>query len=235
MKRLNKAVGKHTPPEVTEEAPAERPEWLDEKFETPEDMAKAYQELQKKLSQPKETSDETQPTEPETETTSDLNTSISQATEEFAESGELSDATFEALEKAGLPRSFVEQYINGQQAVSAQQASEIKNAIGGDDNYKAMSDWAVENLSEGELDAFNSIVEGQSVEQARIAVKGLYSQFLADGGKSPSLVQGTTSGASVQPFGSVAQLTEAMGDKRYANDPDFRAQVEKRLAVSNIL
>ena len=31
----------------------ERPEWLDEKFNSPEDLAKAYTELQKKLSEPK--------------------------------------------------------------------------------------------------------------------------------------------------------------------------------------
>ena len=32
--------------------PSERPEWLPEKFKTPEDLAKSYSELEKKLSSP---------------------------------------------------------------------------------------------------------------------------------------------------------------------------------------
>lgn len=219
-----------------DEAPKEeRPEWLDEKFESPEDMAKAYKELQKKMSEPKTTKKEAAKKEEAPVEPSAMTEAIEGATNEFSESGELSDKTFEALEKAGLPRSFVEAYINGQQAMSVQQTSAIQETIGGEGNYAAMAEWASENLVEGELDAFNSIVEGGSVEAAKVAVKGLYSQFLAAGGKGPSLVQGSTAGdGGVKPFGSAAQLTEAMKDKRYANDPAYREQVEKRLAVSTI-
>ena len=227
--------GKTTAEEqVKEEAPSERPEWLDEKFESPEDMAKAYAELQKKMSESKpakkapEKKEEVAPSEATAG-------AIENATAEFAENGELSDKTFDALEAAGLPRSFVEAYINGQQAMSVQQASAIQESIGGQGNYEAMSEWAAENLAEAELDAFNSIVEGSSVDAAKVAVKGLYSQFLAAGGKGPSLVQGSTAGDSgAKPFGSAAQLTEAMRDKRYETDPAYREQIERRLAVSTI-
>ena len=221
---------KEDEPEAKEE---ERPEWLDEKFESPEEMAKAYKELQKKMSKPKaEKKDaKAEDASPVEATTG----AIDAARGEFAESGELSDKTFDALEAAGLPREFVEQYIAGQQAMSVQQAATIQESIGGAGNYEAMSEWAGENLADGDLDAFNDIVEGGSVEQARVAVKGLYAQFLAAGGKGPALVQGSTSGdAGVKPFGSTAQVTEAMRDPRYASDPAYRENVEKRMAVSSI-
>jgi hypothetical protein len=221
---------KEDEPEAKEE---ERPEWLDEKFESPEEMAKAYKELQKKMSKPKAEKKEAKAEDasPVEATTG----AIDAARGEFAESGELSDKTFDALEQAGLPREFVEQYIAGQQAMSVQQAATIQESIGGAGNYEAMSEWAGENLADGDLDAFNDIVEGGSVEQARVAVKGLYAQFQAAGGKGPSLVQGSTSGdAGVKPFGSTAQVTEAMRDPRYASDPAYRENVEKRMAVSSI-
>jgi hypothetical protein len=233
-------AGKETIEEqLKEEEPAdsERPEWLDEKFESPEEMAKAYKELQKKMSEPKPAKKTTakKDAEPEVAPTEVMSEAIDSATNEFSENGELSDKTFEALEQAGLPRHFVEAYINGQQAVSVQQASAIQESIGGEGNYSAMSEWATENLTDSELDAFNSIVEGSSVDAAKVAVKGLYSQFLAAGGKGPSLVQGSTTGeAGAKPFGSAAQLTEAMRDKRYETDPAYREQIEKRLAVSTI-
>ena len=217
-----------------EPAEEERPEWLDEKFESPEEMAKAYKALQQKMSKPKAEKKESAKTE-EASAPEATTSAIEDARNEFAESGELSDKAFDALEKAGLPRSFVEQYIAGQQAMSVQQAATIQESIGGAGNYEAMAEWASENLADGDLDAFNDIVEGQSVEQARVAVKGLYAQFQAAGGKGPALVQGSTSGdAGVKPFGSTAQVTEAMRDPRYASDPAYRENVEKRMSVSSI-
>ena len=228
-------AGKETIEEQLEEPKeeeAERPEWLDEKFESPEDMAKAYQELQKKMSQPKKQAPKKEAEPAPTEATANA---IENATQEFSETGELSDKAFEALEAAGLPRDFVEQYISGQKAMSVQQAQTIQEAIGGQGNYEAMSEWAGENLADGDLEAFNAIVEGGSVEQARVAVKGLYAQFVAAGGQGPALYQGSTSGdGGVKPFGSTAQVTEAMRDPRYATDPAYREQVEKRMAVSSI-
>jgi len=217
-----------------EPAEEERPEWLDEKFESPEEMAKAYKALQQKMSKPKAEKKESAKTE-EASAPEATTSAIEDARSEFADSGELSDKAFDALEKAGLPRSFVEQYIAGQQAMSVQQAATIQESIGGAGNYEAMSEWASENLADGDLDAFNDIVEGPSVEQARVAVKGLYAQFQAAGGKGPALVQGSTSGdAGVKPFGSTAQVTEAMRDPRYASDPAYRENVEKRMSVSSI-
>jgi hypothetical protein len=217
-----------------ESAEEERPEWLDEKFESPEEMAKAYKALQQKMSKPKAEKKESAKAE-EASAPEATTGAIEAARNEFAENGELSDKAFDALEAAGLPRSFVEQYIAGQEAMSIQQAATIQESIGGAGNYEAMAEWASENLADGDLDAFNAIVEGHSVEQARVAVKGLYAQFQAAGGKGPALVQGSTSGdAGVKPFGSTAQVTEAMRDPRYASDPAYREQVEKRMSVSSI-
>jgi len=221
--------------EVQEEVQEERPEWLDEKFESPEDLAKAYNELQKKQSSKESKSKKDEAPAKEEEASVSLNSSVQKATEEFAETGALTDKTFIELEKAGLPRSFVEAYIAGQESMSTSQALEIQNEVGGNANYNAMSEWATENLSDGDLDGFNSIVENGSVDQAKMAVKGLYAQFISAGGNPPELSQGGTSGSSVKPFGSAAQVTEAMRDPRYSSDPAFRDNVEKRLAVSNVL
>lgn len=227
-----------TTEEPKEEPKEERPEWLDEKFESPEDLAKAYNELQKKQSskESKSKKDDEPAKEEETQQTgSNLNTVVQKATEEFSQSGSLTDKTFIELEKAGLPREYVETYIAGQEAISTSQALEIQQEVGGNANYNAMSDWAADNLPQSDVDAFNSIVETGSVEQAKMAVKGLYSQFISAGGQPPELAQGGTSGSSVKPFGSAAQVTEAMRDPRYNSDPAYRENVERRLAVSNVL
>lgn len=211
-------------PQTEEET---RPEWLPEKFQSPEDLAKAYSELEKKGSTSKKTSKEEAAEEPNT-----MSTAIETATSEFMESGELSDKTFESLEKAGLPRDIVEAYMAGQGALVDSQISSVKETIGGEGNYEAMAEWAADNLAQEELDAYNEVVENGTVEQAKMAVRGLFSQFRSSGGKAPTLIQGATTGSGVKPFGSAAQVTEAMRDSRYKNDPAYRQTVEQRLAVT---
>tara|TARA_R100001015_G_scaffold5753_1_gene2235 strand:+ start:22 stop:786 length:765 start_codon:yes stop_codon:yes gene_type:complete len=221
---------------TSEEQPAteERPEWLDEKFNSPEDLAKAYTELQKKLSEPKEETEEvaSEETPQENIDSSDV---VTKATLEFDEKGELSEDTFAALEKAGLPKDYVEAYIAGQQALVERNAVDLYNSIGGEEEYDGMIQWAGETLTEGEVDTFNELVINGTPEQQRLAIKGLHAQYRGSTGSGPALKQGTTSGNSVKPFSSTKELQRAMSDRRYQEVPSYREEVERRLSVSNIL
>lgn len=231
-------ASQQTPKEVP--STEERPEWLDEKFKSPEDLAKAYNELESKLGKTNEketsndTAGDTTDDSSNDEDVAPMAEAVSVATAEYSEKGELSDKTFDALEQAGLPREMVEAYIQGQEAIAVGQAADVQQTIGGLANYEAMAEWAGENLDDTDLDAFNTIVETGTVEQAKVAVKGLYSQFLSAGGKPPQLIQGDTVGSGLKPFTSSAQITEAMRDPRYKNDPAYRENVEKRLSVSDV-
>lgn len=206
----------------------ERPEWLPEKFDSPQAMAEAYANLESKLGQPAE--EQVQEEEaPAPETQQDA---INIASEEWAETGELSDATYALLESQGLGRAMVDSYIAGQQAVVGQQQMELTNEIGGMQEYQNMSNWAAEHLSDEELEAYNETVESGTVAQAKFAIKALHSRFTQAG--SPKLAQGYTNGVGVPPFESRAQVTAAMKDKRYDTDPAYRDEVLKRLARSNV-
>ncbi len=226
---MQDAVNTDTPAENEAAEPQDenRPEWLPEKFQSPEDLAKAYSELEKKGSTSKKDSKEEAPAE-----TSEMSTAIEAATAEFMEGGALSDKTFESLEQAGLPRDLVEAYMAGQGALAEGQVAQVKESVGGEGNYEAMAEWAAENLDAEDLNAYNEVVENGTVDQARMAVRGLFAQFQSAGGKAPTLMQGTTQGSGVKPFGSAAQVTEAMRDSRYKNDPAYRHTVEQRLAVT---
>jgi hypothetical protein len=211
---------------------SDRPDWLPEKFQSPEDMAKAYNELQSKLGEGSKEKDSSAKEKAEPDQTV-MQEIIDSATNEFIESGELTDKSFKALEEQGLPREIVEAYVAGQRALMENQVNQVKATVGGEENYNAMAEWAAENLDQSELDAFNEVVESGSINQAQMAVRGLYSQFASAGGKAPNLIQGNTSGSAVKPFNSAAQVTEAMRDPRYKNDPAYRKTVEDRLAVTS--
>jgi hypothetical protein len=214
----------------------ERPEWLDDKFKTPEDLAKAYSELEKKMSNGAEDQKEESGEEGDSEATPESDNVITNATLEYEETGELSSDTFKSLEDAGLPKEYVESFIAGQEALAEQQATELQAEVGGKEQYEGMVSWAAENLPDADLDTFNSLVTKGSPEERRLAVKGLYAQYVGHGGGgSPALKQGNTSGNSIRPFSSTAELQRAMSDRRYEDVPSYREEVEKRLAVSSIL
>ena len=109
---------------------------------------------------------------------------------------------------------------------------EITAEIGGMQEHSKLSNWAAENLSDSDLEAYNLTVESGTVDQAKFAIRSLYRQYQEAG--SPNIAQGSVNGTGIPPFGSRAQVTAAMADKRYETDPAYRDEVLKRLARSNV-
>jgi hypothetical protein len=235
-----------TEEQQAEELPQEqedRPEWLPEKFKSAEDMAQAYAELEKKLGQaPKEDEAEAEQVEEKAEddeeqteeNTSEAYKAVAEASKEFFENdGKLSEETYNSLEKAGLPRDLVDSYAAGQQALLASEEGQIKSVAQG--NYDAMAEWANENLPQEEIDAFDEVVTGGSISQAKLAVQGLYARYQNEVGAKPKLTQGAVSGVSTMPFKSMQELARAQSDPRYkSGDKAYHEEIDRRLAVSNI-
>jgi hypothetical protein len=216
------------PQEVSQEI---RPTWLPEKFKSPEDMAKAYGELEKKIGKPKEVSEDVTPTEAPAE----LPTTFSKYSNEYFERGDISEESIKELEGKGIPREYVKQYIKGFEASQQSEVTSILGEIGGESEFKAMSSWASENLDEGELSAYNQAVSSGSKEQASFAVKGMFARYKSGGSREPRLLAGDTraSGAT-NVFRSTAEVVEAMKNPKYKSDPAYRKDVEERLASSNV-
>lgn len=154
---------------------------------------------------------------------------------EFAEKGELSEASYAALEKAGIPKAIVDQYIEGQKAVAATHEAEAYALVGGESNYQAMVTWASTTLTAEDKAAFNAAI-GQGGAAAKLAISGLNAQFKATQGSAPKLLGGfaPSGGADVAGFRSTHELTQAMADPRYSRDPAYRKDVEAKLAASNL-
>lgn len=225
----------------------DRPQWLPEKFKSPEDMAKAYGALEKKLGAPREeapkadtqttvTEENKAPEQPSEAVQTAWESKFSDFSKEYSEKGQLSDNSFKKLTDMGYPREVVEAYIEGQRAIAEKSTSGLLSDIGGQENFVAMRDWAASNVPENELNAYNAMLDG-SPEQAAIAVKGMYARYQsAQGGnfKQPKLLSGSQMNGSLSPYRSTAEVTRAMSDPKYKTDPAYRKEVEQRLAVSTV-
>ena len=215
------------------EQPA-RPNWLPEKFKSAEELAKAYGELEKKMSAPQQ---EEQPVESVEENTEPEEVQqLDKYYDEFIENNQLSEKSYEELDAMGLSKDLVDGYIAGQKALADNDVSEVQKVVGGQDNYAQLLDWSAKNLTPSEKDAFNDTIDNGSTEQVKIAVLGLMSKAgMTPNSNQQNLFEGDVNVTNTDTFGSVAQVTEAMNDQRYAKDPAYRKEVEDKLARSSVI
>ena len=219
-----------------------KPTWLPDKFESPEDMAEAYAQLEQKLS--------SRGTQQDTEEKSDLPIATQEQVSEvlskqgidfdryareYGEEGSLSVDSYEELAKAGMTEEVVNTWITGQQALADKVVNQAHDAVGGQQEYESLMKWAGQSLDEKEIDSFNRAIETPNTDDVVFAIKSLNARKHMEEGQAPTLLQGDTGGAGVDSFKSVAQLTKAMNDPRYSEDPAYRDEVTQKLSQSSIM
>ncbi len=162
--------------------------------------------------------------------------------------GDVSEAVEALASKGGLPKAVVQTYLDGVKAaagpataeLSAADGAEIRQSVGGDEQFRKLSGWAVANLNTQDLADYNAAVDSGNKSIARFAVKALQAQAAAAGatGKGrtePSLVSGGRS-QPLQRFTSQAQQdaaitkTNANGERLMHVDPVYAKRVKAALA-----
>ena len=225
-----------TPQDQAIEETQERPEWLPEKFKSAEDMANAYAELEKRMGAgaKEDTEEQQEGTDDQPEEAPNYNQAVVDASQEFfANDGQLSEETYKKLEEVGLPKDLVDSYAAGQQALMQSEEAQIQGVANG--QYDEMAEWANDNLPQEEIDAFDEAVVNGTVQQAKLAVQGLYARYQNSVGSTPKLTQGNVVGSATMPFKSMQELARAQSDPRYrSGDKAYHEEIDRRLAVSNI-
>ena len=239
--------------QVGEQLVAEQEQLLAGKYKNAEDLEAAYLSLQKKLGQNEEGEEEGEEGYREEER-SDEEVSenapaislINEASDEYyANDGALSEETiskFTEMSSQDLVSAYMEMYENGQINQAQTQAAEmsdaqvnsVMNSAGGESNYNQIVEWAASNLSDRQIDAFDSVVDSGNPAAIGIAFQGLQSAYNEANGYEGRMLQGRAPSSAGETFRSQAELVAAMGDPRYDNDPAYRADVVDKLKNSDL-
>lgn len=244
-------VNPNNPPPSGPTRPDHIPEkfWDAEKGEVRvEALAKSYGELEKSRSAPKEEpveGAEAAPAEPSKDgkiekpkpaegepEVSPLTELLGKVQTEFAENSAIGEETLGELAKAGIPKEIAETYLEGLQALAERTVGEIHGYVGGKDQYAEMADWAAKQLSDDDLDAFNTALDNPKLRET--AVRGLYARFQSANPGEGNLrgPQGGQGSASGDVFTAKDQVLEAMRDPKYAQSASYRQEVQDKLARS---
>ena len=231
--------------EVGEKMQSEQEALLAGKYKNAEELENAYLELQKKLGSEEESK------ESQTETTDEVKTVepskqvtlITDASNEYAEKGELSKETldkFSEMSSAELVQAYMEMQANAPQEQSASvdltdsEVNTIQNSVGGAKPYQELMDWVNTNLPKSQTDYYNSLVDSGNAQAIQLAVQGLKSQYEEANGYEGRMLSGKPPKTSQEVFRSQAELVRAMSDVRYEEDPAYRQDLIEKLNRSDL-
>ena len=153
----------------------------------------------------------------------------------FAEKGELEDSDFESLQKLGLSREDVNDYIAFRTQRGERLVNELMDTAGGTEQYNRMAEWAEQNWDAAKQEAFNKAVGNYRDRfSAELAIRGLQAEYERAVGREPKLIQGSNPATSSDSFSTREEITKARRDPRFKTDPAYRAEFDRRLANSNL-
>ena len=248
---------------VQEQEAAQNNDKILGKFNTQEDLAKAYTELEKRVGQ--QSQNETP--EPPVEQTDD-NYTAEAASELYgkeyvdalsekgvdmadimkrADSGEDISANYDTLaEVFNVPKAVVENYVNAAQqtqmpapGLTPEDGVEVRNAIGGDEAFAEVTQWAEKNIDKQTLDNYNKIADTNK-EAALWALKFFQSQMKSPGSVVEPKLYGGGNVPSQTTYESKQQVLDAMnktnskGQRLYDVDEAYRDKVAKILLNSDV-
>lgn len=216
--------------ETTTEGAPERPSWLPEKFKSPEEMAKAYEALEKKQGSAKPKTK--QPVEPVADDKGKVD--MAKVNRELQSNGELSTETRKALETAGIN---ADEHVRGRQAIALNTRREVAAVVGGEEQLDNVRVWAETNLSADEIAVYDGAVATGNLALSKLLLQGINARYVEANGAEPKLQNSETvpSSGSVKPFMSNHEVVKAMQDPRYKKgDRAYIKSVENRLAISKV-
>jgi len=167
---------------------------------------------------------------------SDAGLDMDKLAQEWAENGALSEESYEALAKVGITKEMVDAYAAGQQALAEKYTAELESYVGGKETFEGIFKWAADALSPAEKAAANYALASGDPDAAKLVLDGLKARYEATMGNTPGFIRGEAAPVSggITPFASAAELSAAMRDPRYTEDPAYRDRVYKRLAISSL-
>ena len=206
----------------TQEQPETDEELIGGKFKNVDEVLKAYQEAERKLSERGNETEETPQPYTDQQVTDFFGEDLVNKVKEQgldlndisfkADQGQDISEHYDALAQAtGFSKQVIENYVrNAKGAAPAPQNtqttkqtgdadySNIVNTVGGAEDYKAMVEWINTNLSDSERASYNaSVSPEQNYEQKLRAVTAMKARYdLKNGGGEPKLIQGGSATAS---------------------------------------
>lgn len=201
------------------------------KFKSQDDLLAAYQELEKKMGQPKEEpqvdSAEAQDSQTE-EPAAEGSFSPTKYEQEFVANGGLSDDSYAELQKAGFSREQVDAYIRGQQAYASNIQNDIYSSVGGQESYVELINWASDNIEPETIKDYNDAVDSMDVARMKRTLEYMNLKRGQSAPREARRLEGNAPAGGVQPYSNKNEWQRDMTNRLYGKDAKYTNMVDQR-------
>ena len=227
--------------QVGEEMQNQQEQMLAGKFKNAQELENAYIELEKKLGEKSQPSEDSQdPPEAEAKEENSEATFLDTLWEEA--NSEYKQETLDQL-RGMDPTELANMYLDYRKnnnappekaTLSDTDVTELKGLVGGPENYDNMLRWAQSNLNETEINMFDQVMDQGNPLAAFFAVRSLAYRYNDAAGYDGRMLSGKPPSAKGDTYRSQAEMVAAMSDPKYDNDPAYRRDVMEKVARSDM-
>lgn len=240
----------------------EDPALLAGKYKSPEELERAYKELESKLGQQQSQPERQEaPSEIYTEDTArglygeeavnklaERGLSMAELMQTADSGGDISEHFDVLAETFGVPRQVVENYVSKAGAVpggaeaqpvaselTEADTAELKQMVGGEEKFAELSGWAAKNLTKEALVEYNEVVDSGNKAAIKWALRALQGKYKAPDAVVEPKLYGGGNAPSPQVFESQQQLMDAMNKRNDRGQVLYEVDEAYRNKVVEIL
>ena len=152
------------------------------------------------------------------------------------EKGTLDDKDYEAFEKIGFGKDFVDEVVDSLKYRRDTEQAKAVEYIGGEEKAVDLMQWAAQNLSEGEIVKYNEMLAGPDWKVAVDTISSLRGGSKRTAGEPRTVTPNSSSRSGTVGYESRDEMRADMSDPLY-RDPGpkgeaFRREVYQKVAVS---
>ena len=224
---------------VGEQMEQEQAQLLAGKYESAEELERAYVELQQRFSSNESTPEEEDVSEEaDEEPDVDLLESLWQQSQD-----EFDPDTLEQLSKADpvdIAQAYLDLRSKGVESDDRQldqgEIQGLYDMVGGQEQYTEMLQWASNNCEADMINAYDAVMQKGDPASCFFAVQALaFRMAEMEGWQPQDFLNGSTPLQTADVFRSQAEVVQAMNDPRYDVDPAYRQDVMNKLERSDDL
>jgi len=223
---------------VGEQMEQEQNQLLAGKYESAEELERAYVELQQRFSSNESAPEEEQVSEEVEEPDVDLMEALWQQSQD-----EFDPETLEALAEADpidIAQAYLDLRAQGVEGESREleqgEIDSLYDMVGGQEQYTEMLQWAANNCEQDMIEAYDAVMQKGDPASCFFAVQAMaFRMAEMEGWQPQDFLSGNTPVQTADVFRSQAEVVEAMSDPRYDRDPAYRQDIMNKLERSEDL
>lgn len=224
---------------VGEQMEQEQAQLLAGKYESAEELERAYVELQQRFSSNESTPEETDVSEEDDqEPDVDLMEALWQQSQD-----EFDPDTLEQLSQADpvdIAQAYLDLRSQGVESDDRQldqgEIQGLYDMVGGQEQYTEMLQWASNNCEADMINAYDAVMQKGDPASCFFAVQALaFRMAEMEGWQPQDFLNGSTPLQTADIYRSQAEVVQAMNDPRYDTDPAYRQDIMNKLERSGDL